>query len=764
MAVEFSFVNILLVLFCAWTMGAIASRLGFPAILGELLAGIVFGPPILGILEPDAGVYVLSEVGVFLMMLYIGMEINIREMQRSGPLALFAAVTGFVIPLIAVAALLRATGFSASTALVAGCAAGVTSLAVGSRLLVDLGLMNTRLATILTTGALVSDTLALILFTALASVGGAIADLHWSTAWPLIGKILVFFTAAIAVGLIVLPRLGPALERLGITGRTAQFTIVLLVGLCYAEMAETAGLHALLGAFLAGLFFDERFVGLRQSHELSELVHDLSIGFLAPIFFVQSGFAVDLSVLGNIGLPLALIAVAFAAKLCGVLLAWVPNLSFWREGVVLGVGMNGRGALDLVIAGVALEAGLIDGTIFSSLVFLALASMTFVPVGLKVGVRWLRRHDQLVEASLRDKIVIVGGTPTALTLASTLAETRPVVVIDINAEHCAAATRAGLEAVCGNALDEDILQEANAGQAEHFIAITPNTQLNVYAAQHAATLFRVPHAWAYVDTGARSDTDSLLQDLQIELFTPGAFDLNDWDHWIEHDRTRVETWPVEQRATRDQFVDRLYVRRPVLPLVVERQGQRYFFQEFDTLEPGDVVHGVALRTQSEELPEDEFDALVQNATILDLNEQADAETCFSIIADHLAEQVSASRESILAGLRDRERADSTVLAPGLAVPHVIVAGRDQFGFVIVRSQSGIPMATSDDGSAASVHAFFATAASRDRRSLHLKALSAIAQIFQDNQIERGWLGARGPEELRVLLRKAKRRRTGETVF
>jgi Kef-type K+ transport system membrane component KefB len=159
-----------------------------------------------------------------------------------------------------------------------------------------------------------------------------------------------------------------------------------------------AGLHAILGAFLAGLFLREGIVLTPSlSQDLNKVVHDISIGFLAPIFFVTAGFSITLEVFRTeLPLLVAIVGVAIVGKIIGTALFYLPTRNGWREGLVVGAGMNGRGAVEIIIAEIGLTMGLISQEIFSILVFMAIFTTALVPVMLKWGVDWLRRNDQLV--------------------------------------------------------------------------------------------------------------------------------------------------------------------------------------------------------------------------------------------------------------------------------------------------------------------------------------------------------------------------------
>src|SRR5690606_24840280 len=158
------------------------------------------------------------------------------------------------------------------------------------------------------------------------------------------------------------------------------------------------------------------------SQDLMGAVRDSSIGFLAPIFFVTAGFQVSLSVFrDDLTLLLAIIGVATVGKVVGTAAFYLLSGNGWREGLTIGGGMNGRGAVERIVAGIALEMGLITREVFSILVFMAIFTTATVPFFLKWGTEWLRSRGELVRAQgRRSGLIILGAGPTAREVARAL--------------------------------------------------------------------------------------------------------------------------------------------------------------------------------------------------------------------------------------------------------------------------------------------------------------------------------------------------------
>ena len=661
---ELSILNLLVVLAVAWSAGRIASRFGYPSVLGELLAGILLGPPLLGLIQGSEALAVLAEVGIILMMVYIGMEIDPRELGKASRAGLLAAIGGFITPFVLAYLAVIWFGGTPIAAVFVGVAAGVTSLATKSRILVDLQLLDTRIAHVMMAGALIADTVSLVIFAGLLGVAES-SEFNAVSLLIVAGKAIAFFAVAGLVGQFLLPRLGRWLRPSGGIGRTSTFMLVLIIALAFAEMAHLAGMHGILGAFVAGLFLRERIFGRDYAHEMMSVVRDASIGFLAPVFFVTAGFAVSLDVFAT-DLALLVVVVVFATvgKILGTALFYLPTGYGWREGITIGAGMNGRGAVEIIIAQIGFSLGLISAEIFSILVFMAIFTTATVPIFLKLGTDWLRRRGELVRSETqRTGTVIVGGGPLARRVAQILAEGSPVTIVDSNAAQCDEAVDLGLGAVRGNALEEHVLSEAGTADARTFIALTPNAQVNILAARTARAIFKVPEVHATVeaptlqaDAGARSDAE--LTHLGATALFAGGVDLTDWDYRVEHGLFDVLRMPIDTPSSAAAIYQAL---APVaLPVALVRDGATTVFHQGLMLEAGDEVVLLEATVQPEPAS-DRFDDLVRAAPVLEMAGPYDSPDAISAVAEQLALRVGVDASTIRDGIIERERLGTTVV-------------------------------------------------------------------------------------------------------
>ena len=528
-----------LVLAAALVGGRVAMRLGYPAILGEITAGIVLGPPLIGLLARNDAIDVLGEFGILLMMLYIGMHLDLGDLRRASMPGLLAAVGGFLVPTAAGLILMLAAGRTLLEALFVGLAMGVTSLATKSRILVDLKILDTRIAHVLVAGALLSDVAVLVVFAAVVNPDVASQGVSVGTALFAGVKALGFGLGAWLVGWWVLP----AVKRLSgdrEMDRGALFLGVIVFGLGFAYAAELAGIHAILGAFVAGLFIDTRIMERKVSKDVQQRLATMSVGVLAPFFFVSAGFEVSLSVFStDLPLLVAVIVLATLGKIVGTALFYIPSGNGWREGIVVGAGMNGRGAVEIIVAEIALAQGLIDRDVFSILVFMALFTTATVPILLTWGVRWLRRRGELVRAGDRNQALVVGAGAIARRLAAALQKGMPVSLLDTNRANLVAGEREGLTVHAGSGLDEVALESAGIEKALQVVAATPNAEVNVLTAQLAVD-FGVPDVSVLLRESDTKTFEARLADADIKVIRAPE-DFASWEHALGSGRAVAET-------------------------------------------------------------------------------------------------------------------------------------------------------------------------------------------------------------------------------
>ncbi len=383
-----------IVLAAAVLGGDLATRFKQPAVLGELLAGVVLGNLDLlgiGLFEPiasDAFVDMLARLGVLFLLFEVGLESTVGEMRQVGGTALLVAVAGVAAPFAlgwgVSAWLLPDAGLYVHLFL--GATLCATSVGITARVLQDIGKSQTAEAKVILGAAVIDDVLGLVLLAVVTGIisaadrGGAVS--LFDVGWTLL-KAVLFLLGALLLGVKIAPRLFSFASRLRSRGVLLVTGLLVLFVMSWA--ANLIGLAPIVGAFAAGLILEDvhyRDFLDRGEHTLEELIHPIA-GFLVPVFFVLMGMRTDLAAFGQsavLGLAAALTVVGIAGKLaCG--LGVIDKLT-------IGVGMVPRGEVGLIFAniGLALTVGgqrIVSPPVFSAIVVVVMVTTMVTPPALK---------------------------------------------------------------------------------------------------------------------------------------------------------------------------------------------------------------------------------------------------------------------------------------------------------------------------------------------------------------------------------------------
>lgn len=363
------FLTMFLLLLAARACGEIAERLGHTASVGELLAGILLGVAILPFskafpaLGAMATLDVLDELiaaGMFFLMLMAGIELRPQEVRNNARLSLGVAVGGMALPLALgygfVLVFFPEHPLRTTVALLVGIALSVSAVPTTIKVFSDFGLLHHVIGRTVIAAALFDDVLGLALLVVLVALVeyGALPGLPEFAA--LTTKSALFFAITIGLGTRVYPHLHRRARVLQMAA--VEFSVLMLVALGYCLLAELLGIHWILGAFMAGLFFEPARVSQRAWLEMKLIVSAIAGGVLGPIFFASIGLKVDLAVLLVIPqVVIALVVLALVGKIVG---AGVPALIGGLrpvDALAVGIGMSARGAVELIVLGIAVQAG-----------------------------------------------------------------------------------------------------------------------------------------------------------------------------------------------------------------------------------------------------------------------------------------------------------------------------------------------------------------------------------------------------------------------
>ena len=380
-------VYVLLIIAIARMLGEAVSRINEPPIVGELLAGILLGPFVLGALVPwldgmydSAFISDLADLGIMFFMLYVGMEFSSQNMFSNLRQGIALASVGVAVPFSLGFGVGYAFGLEGTTLLFASLAVAVTALPVTIRILKDLGVLHTSTGGVIVSASLITD---LGLLFAMAIVLGGSGKYSGYEEAAVVGVgFALFFVLAFLVGRYLVPRIYSLLARMQ-TGEAA-FAVAVTIAISFAVLAEQMGLPSFIGAFVAGMLLRETGKGLRTWGRVEGILSGITLGFLAPIFFVLIGFSVDFGdAWGSVGILAALTAVALFGKVLG---SYIPvRLSGLGrdESLAIGTMMMGKGAMELVFAQLAYDTGVIGKDLFSVLVLMAFISTVLAPMAFR---------------------------------------------------------------------------------------------------------------------------------------------------------------------------------------------------------------------------------------------------------------------------------------------------------------------------------------------------------------------------------------------
>ena len=352
--------------------GELSERIGQPAVLGELLAGVLLGPSLLGLVPLSSGILLIAEIGVLLLLFEVGLETDLGELIRVGGPAMTVALVGMALPFLGGYVLTRVAGFTTLTAIFVGAALTATSIGITSRVLSDLKVLGSREGQIILGAAVADDVLGLVVLAVVSQIAATGSIGMWNAA-KAAGLSFVFLLAAIVVGM----PLGRLLVR--IVGRASVRGILVAASIAFALLAalgaQTAGSAAIVGAFAAGLVLART----NRGNDIQNAVRPI-VDVFAPVFFVSIGAQVDVSYLNPAvpaNRPALLLALGLTAV--GALGKFAAGYAAWGRvrRSFIGAGMIPRGEVGLIFAQIGRQNGALPEPVFIAVV-LAVFATTFV--------------------------------------------------------------------------------------------------------------------------------------------------------------------------------------------------------------------------------------------------------------------------------------------------------------------------------------------------------------------------------------------------
>src|ERR1700722_1850267 len=430
--------SLAVLLSAARLLGALARRLGLPLVFGELASGILLRPTVLGRAAPTAqhfpfpggtpqhmlGGY--TNVAVVLLLVVAGLEVNLGIVRKRGRGALLTSLMGIAMPLaggVLLGVLLPDSDLVRPDhrtlfALFMGVALSISALPVIAKTLLDLGLFKTDVGLLVMAAAMIDDLVGWLAFSVLLGPmqGG---NVNFPSVARTIGLTVGFVLLALLVGRPLVGRLIVKLQSNHHTGPRRVLSLIVLLALFGASFTQWAGIHAVFGGFVVGVMVGD-------AHSLKErtrvIVHDFVTNIFAPVFFASLGLRADFGRSFDLRLCLLVFTIATGAKVIGCTVGSRAAGLRWRAAAAVGFGLNARGAMEIILALLALEAGLLKEQVFVALVVMALAtSLVSGPM-----MKWLLQgvDEESLDGLLRRGAFLPGlggGTPAEAIVKLSLA-------------------------------------------------------------------------------------------------------------------------------------------------------------------------------------------------------------------------------------------------------------------------------------------------------------------------------------------------------
>ena len=375
----------LLIFGSAKLLGEIAMRLRLPGLVGEILAGVLIGPSVLGWIGPNPFLHSLADLGVMFLLFTVGLEVRAAELKRVGGPATLVAMGGVVLPFLAGWAILTFSGAGQIAAFFMGAAFVATSVGITAQVLQTGGFLHLRASRIILVAAVIDDILGLIVLAVVSGMSRGKLD-YWDIGLTAFFSIALF-VLAIQYGARAMERAVPKVRQT-MRGAEADFAIAITVLFALGLLALYAGVAAIVGAFLAGVVL---------AGQIEARARDFTKGateLLVPFFLVGIGLNLDLHTLRDpqtLGLGVALLVAAVVTKIVGCGLGAIRFGT--RDALRIGVGMVPRGEVGMVVAQLGLTLGVVSPSLYAVTVLMAVGTTIIAPPLLSWAFRGAEARD-----------------------------------------------------------------------------------------------------------------------------------------------------------------------------------------------------------------------------------------------------------------------------------------------------------------------------------------------------------------------------------
>lgn len=358
--------------------GDLSVRIGQPPVLGKLIVGIILGPAVLGWIHNGELIQDLANIGVLLLMFIAGLETDLDQLRKNWKSAFAVAVGGIIFPFIGGYLIAIGFGIPHNYALFFGTIFCATSVSISVQVLKDMDKLSSREGTTILGAAVVDDVLVVILLAILMSWTGTGESVSIGL---LISKKVIFFTAILLAGWIIVPRMMKWLAPLRVTEAVVTAALVICFGFSY--FAEWMGMAGIIGAFAAGIAISQT----SYKHVVETKVEPIAYSIFVPVFFVSIGLNVTFEGMGNASEIIFLVlitAMALVTKLIGCGLGARLTGFNTKSSMVIGAGMISRGEVALIIASMGLSSGILHQDYYTPVIIMVVITTLATPPLLKM--------------------------------------------------------------------------------------------------------------------------------------------------------------------------------------------------------------------------------------------------------------------------------------------------------------------------------------------------------------------------------------------
>ncbi len=366
-----------IMLISAKLLAELFERLKQSAVVGEILAGVLIGPSVLGLVEPSNILDIIAEIGVIFLLFNVGLETKPQSILDVGRHALMVGVLGVILPFVAGYLISVWWGGSTIESLFLGAALVATSVGITARVLGSLGLLDTESARIILGAAIIDDILGLIILSVVS--GFSTGSINYWTLFGTVGLAVAFTIFVATVGAKMITRLAPKINNLHMSKPFFNAGLILCLGLSFA--AIYIGVAAIIGAFLAGMAMAEATEDNPKMHKLSAGVME----FLVPFFLVNIGMQLNLSIFRDMSVVMFAVVITLAAIVTKFIGCGIGALGIGKkQAAQVGIGMVPRGEVGIVVAQIGLGLAAIGDKYFGAVLFMAIATTLIAPPFIKL--------------------------------------------------------------------------------------------------------------------------------------------------------------------------------------------------------------------------------------------------------------------------------------------------------------------------------------------------------------------------------------------